>query len=607
MNQTKKQPQAKPQNNHEHHTRPRPRQPSTTPQPAPCKEQQATTPRSRASRFFSAARPLSILFFLTAFTLLSTSNTSAQHFSEIMYNPAGNEAAGEFIELINATNLTGYAIGDANQNDTLRLVRQGTLPIALIVTDTYKGAQGNAWVYTAGTRIGNGLANSGDTVYLYREDTLIDTHHYTNTARENHSLEWNGTHWTESEQPGGTPGSYHHPGIVIKNETPRLQNNTSFTCTCTNDQQTQHTKQNPAITPHTCPWLWKLRSRELPQNPLHESNASKTSRDEEASATWEVWLDQPARAAQAFWTGNLITDQGTTRITWTGIEHQTLPIPPQRKGYATLTATITLEGCEPQTTTLHLPTPLPNMNDQHKPPGTMARVIIPTRQEPIGNEQGGKEDNQEDTLLAHLFIVNNEEQPRTYTITTKLYKNLRPIQPLTTKHVTVADIDLEPLPFTLRGEGNYTFLITLSEPQTAWNTSWNITRTIPEHAAATKTTQQEKRRPSAEPTAKTTAPRTTGNTIYTSPLLRAKKIMPVALTGLASTLGAYGFLRSLAQNKKNQKNNKPPPTKSNTLPTQTKKKHHSRNETDPKRQKVENEKKKKHLNRKRREEPVQKR
>tara|TARA_Y100000310_G_scaffold342206_1_gene444277 strand:- start:18 stop:1040 length:1023 start_codon:yes stop_codon:yes gene_type:complete len=94
--------------------------------------------------------------------------------TEIMYNPSGNDNNGEYVEIIfdEDTSMDGWMVQDSSHSDLIFLLNgTGNSKINLIIEESlvsYGNIDFNiVSVYTAGKAIGNGLGNSGDTVYLY--------------------------------------------------------------------------------------------------------------------------------------------------------------------------------------------------------------------------------------------------------------------------------------------------------------------------------------------------------------------------------------------------------------------------------------------------------
>src|SRR3989304_6203493 len=116
--------------------------------------------------------------------------------SEIMYNPAGDDNNLEFVEILGTANLSGHSIGDSGHNDTLELRKFFEGNISLVVEEGFDITAGellNCSIYSAGAAIGDGLSNSGETIFLYYNGTVIDEVNYTNSIGNgnNRSVERN--------------------------------------------------------------------------------------------------------------------------------------------------------------------------------------------------------------------------------------------------------------------------------------------------------------------------------------------------------------------------------------------------------------------------------
>ncbi len=134
----------------------------------------------------------------------------AVRFTEIMYDPPGNDNNREFIEVEGAWNLTGWTIADAASNDTLvPLQVNASSGYALIVEEGFDYANLSCSVYSAGSTIGNNLNNGGDSVFLYTPNgTLAAATDYTSVdggSSDGRALVMRNGSWAEGGTPGGTP------------------------------------------------------------------------------------------------------------------------------------------------------------------------------------------------------------------------------------------------------------------------------------------------------------------------------------------------------------------------------------------------------------------
>ncbi len=135
-------------------------------------------------------------------------SVAALDITEIMYNPVGEDTPREFVEVHGTDNLTGYWFGDLKKNQSLTLVSYYPGNFSLIVADSFD-LEANASVYSVGAKLGNGLGNSGDTVFLGYNGSVI-SQSYTSSAGngDGRSLEFvNGTQQASSVL-GGTPGYF---------------------------------------------------------------------------------------------------------------------------------------------------------------------------------------------------------------------------------------------------------------------------------------------------------------------------------------------------------------------------------------------------------------
>jgi hypothetical protein len=138
------------------------------------------------------------IIFAVLATLLAT-QVSALIINEVMANTE-DDTYNEWIELYNEDNfnvdVSGYVIGDYNDNDTIRgglYDYQGTVippnGYAILTDDAtrvYNNFETSPYavrLYIDDASIGNGLRNSDDTLYLYYGNQLIDQVSYTYTEK----------------------------------------------------------------------------------------------------------------------------------------------------------------------------------------------------------------------------------------------------------------------------------------------------------------------------------------------------------------------------------------------------------------------------------------
>jgi len=152
--------------------------------------------------------------------------------SEIMYNPEEDESLNEFIEIVNIStidtvDLSNWIIRDKSGTDYL----EGATENMKLIPGGYGIIFGSGYSYFDGiynelipettlllhvddTRIGNGLGNESDSLYIFSSDGVqITSMEYFNTVREGYSLEKirlddgnNLSNWSESLDSLGTPG-----------------------------------------------------------------------------------------------------------------------------------------------------------------------------------------------------------------------------------------------------------------------------------------------------------------------------------------------------------------------------------------------------------------
>jgi len=134
--------------------------------------------------------------------------TLGVNINEIMYNPPGSDNNQEFVEVFGTDNLSDYTIGDLASNDSLELVKFVLGNFSLIVEEGFNYTGINCSIYSVGATIGNNLNNDADMVFLYFNNTLIETVSYDNSMANNngYSLELINGSWQESCEIGGSPG-----------------------------------------------------------------------------------------------------------------------------------------------------------------------------------------------------------------------------------------------------------------------------------------------------------------------------------------------------------------------------------------------------------------
>jgi len=140
-----------------------------------------------------------ILIFFIGFS-------EAININEINFNPSNQTYADEYIEVYSfkGFNLTNFIICDAIDCDALLLYKFVNSSYALITTNKSNYASINASVYFVDdSRIGNGLNNDGDCVYLYYSNILIDFVCYNESVEKGNSFQLIEGRWQEcSITPG---------------------------------------------------------------------------------------------------------------------------------------------------------------------------------------------------------------------------------------------------------------------------------------------------------------------------------------------------------------------------------------------------------------------
>ncbi len=167
--------------------------------------------------------------------------------SEIMYNPEGSDDNREFIEIYGTNNLSEFIIGDLAENDSLELVSWKDSNYNLIVEAGFDYSGLNCSIYSAGSSIGNNLNNQFDTVFLYKNSSIIDSTNYTNIFGNGngYSIELFRNDWNESLVLGGTPCSA-NSRIFIQDSPQGLNQSTNQSLNQTSNSSLNEPSQ-PAI------------------------------------------------------------------------------------------------------------------------------------------------------------------------------------------------------------------------------------------------------------------------------------------------------------------------------------------------------------------------
>jgi hypothetical protein len=99
--------------------------------------------------------------------LLTLPFAHALEWSEIHFNPTGNDNGKEFIELIGTEDLEGCTVEDSASSDKIILVkREDTHVILIVEVDGIYNDTPNATVYHVGLAIGNGLGNTAERITI---------------------------------------------------------------------------------------------------------------------------------------------------------------------------------------------------------------------------------------------------------------------------------------------------------------------------------------------------------------------------------------------------------------------------------------------------------
>jgi hypothetical protein len=129
---------------------------------------------------------------------LFINSVSALIINEVMSNPIDDEDLNEWIEIYNnndeAVNVSGWVIGDSNDNDTIEGGLYGGAGTVIpgfgygIITDdktrvydNFNVSSNTIRLYVDDSAIGNGLGNNGECIYLYSSEGLVDSVCYEET------------------------------------------------------------------------------------------------------------------------------------------------------------------------------------------------------------------------------------------------------------------------------------------------------------------------------------------------------------------------------------------------------------------------------------------
>ncbi len=216
---------------------------------------------------------------------------SAIEINEIMYNPVGDDSGNEWVEIYNPghIDLSNWTIGDLSANKTLAAVRITDSDFLLVVENNRSFGNSNASIYYAGSLIGNGLGNSGDSVFLYdKNKTLIDSVAYNSTFANgnNKTLEKFNSSWQESIADGGTPGFENSVSFVV----PNFTNQTNLTEANLTDNSTDQTNVSANDTNQTSANLTNANQTNSTSNETANPPACVSSI--KINATKEIYTDE---------------------------------------------------------------------------------------------------------------------------------------------------------------------------------------------------------------------------------------------------------------------------------------------------------------------------
>ena len=190
----------------------------------------------------------SAIAITTIFVLLAH-NAAALQWSEIMFNPLGNDNGKEFVELVGTEDLAGCFIHDSASQDTLIVEHRG-LPendvILILENDSDVLPAGrDATVYVIGAAIGNGLGNTWESLNITcGGTTLLNTSYNVSLLpgyKEGESIVFIDDAW-QTGPMNGTPGVKYIPPINQTNATNQ-----------TNSTNPTNTSTNPTEPPITSP------------------------------------------------------------------------------------------------------------------------------------------------------------------------------------------------------------------------------------------------------------------------------------------------------------------------------------------------------------------
>ncbi|GIU69408.1 MAG: hypothetical protein KatS3mg002_0644 [Candidatus Woesearchaeota archaeon] len=195
-------------------------------------------------------KKICILTIITLIALFFSKEIFAIEFSEIMYNPIGNDAGREWIELYNpeCENLENYFLLENNINHAIRPYSNGTSPNACDYVIICNNCENLILEYNITSRMYESsftLSNTGEYLAIKINSTIIDEINYSDfmsEAMEGYSLtkyfETENTTWIQTDP---SPGKYK---TIIGNN--YLNNNTLMNINDTNEtyNNTPHNNTN---------------------------------------------------------------------------------------------------------------------------------------------------------------------------------------------------------------------------------------------------------------------------------------------------------------------------------------------------------------------------
>ncbi|MFH1400178.1 MAG: hypothetical protein ABIH41_01540 [Nanoarchaeota archaeon] len=126
---------------------------------------------------------------------------------EIMFDPQGDDAGREFVEIAGDFD-ERHVIGDLSRNSSFTRLSNGTNGLVLIVPEGFETAGIEASVFSAGSRIGNNLNNGGDTLFIYENGSLVHSISYDGSVGgAGYSIVREQDAWIPSCELGGSPGA----------------------------------------------------------------------------------------------------------------------------------------------------------------------------------------------------------------------------------------------------------------------------------------------------------------------------------------------------------------------------------------------------------------